>query len=329
MLRPRCSALLLVGGARRSVMAAGVAGCRRDGCVGGDDGPCLRRPPARRCATAATVGELPAWAQVDVRALPRSPKARGAPVTSCWKTSGPRRARRAGACVRSGASGGRDSRPRARAAGSKRPDDSIYQVAGVLPRDVVHYEGEPTTNGTATTRRTRSRPSSSAATWRRTAGSRSSPATRCVFVSPACGCGPTSTTAHPSRTRCTSRTRLSGATTPLVPVAPGPGLGIRAPALDLDGVDERWREWPILAARSQGPPDASSRPCLAIAIARGIQEHPTLTVAGVPLRPRRCPETASLSNASSSRCAGAPGLAARGRRGDAGARDGPRGSGSR
>ena len=73
----------------------------------------------------------------------------------------------------------------------------------------------------------------------RTRGSRSSPATSCAPASRACACAPTSTTARANRTRCTSPTDCSGATTTLLPFVPGTGLGFRAPELNLRDVGER------------------------------------------------------------------------------------------
>src|SRR3954452_8595243 len=53
MLRPRCSSLLLVG----MIALVLAAGCRRDGCVGGDDGRCV--PPTACTALHYSCGYLP------------------------------------------------------------------------------------------------------------------------------------------------------------------------------------------------------------------------------------------------------------------------------
>jgi hypothetical protein len=71
----------------------------------------------------------------------------------------------------------------------------------------------------------------------------------------------------------------------MAPFAPAQGLGFRSPELDLRHPDRAWREWPLLAARSQGPPDVSYAvvPCDP-ARAAGFSS-PTLTAVGVPLVP--------------------------------------------
>jgi hypothetical protein len=71
----------------------------------------------------------------------------------------------------------------------------------------------------------------------------------------------------------------------MAPFTPGQGLGFAAPEVDLRHPDRAWREWPLLAARPQGPPDVSYAvvPCDP-SRAAGFSS-PTLTVAGRPLAP--------------------------------------------
>ncbi len=69
----------------------------------------------------------------------------------------------------------------------------------------------------------------------------------------------------------------------MAPFVPGPGLGFRAPEIDLTEIATAWREWPFLAARSQAAPHVAyaSVPCDR-ATSAGFNS-PTLSAAGVPL----------------------------------------------
>src|SRR4029078_2598539 len=71
----------------------------------------------------------------------------------------------------------------------------------------------------------------------------------------------------------------------LAPFVPGPGLGFRAPEVELLHIDRAWREWPLMAARSQGSPDVSYAvvPCDRPQAA-GFSST-TLTASGVALAP--------------------------------------------
>ena len=62
----------------------------------------------------------------------------------------------------------------------------------------------------------------------------------------------------------------------MAPFVPGPGLGFRAPELDLHRDRDGVAEWPFLAARSQAAPDVRTRRAVRSAAVRGLQ-HPTLT----------------------------------------------------
>ena len=66
------------------------------------------------------------------------------------------------------------------------------------------------------------------------------------------------------------------------PFVPGPGLGFRAPELDLTDVASAWREWPFLAARSQAAPDTSYAVVPCDPPARRVQRSDA-DPAGVPL----------------------------------------------
>ena len=131
-----------------------------------------------------------------------------------------------------------------------------------------------------------------------------------------------------NRTRCTSPTGCSGATTtPGAVRARRRGSASARPSWTCATSASAWREWPFVAARSQAPPDVSYAvvPCDR-PTAAGFN-NPTLTASGVPLDDdaagRRHP-----SRALHPRRAG-PGPRAGGRRGAARPRDGSRRSARR
>ncbi|HVV52314.1 MAG TPA: CehA/McbA family metallohydrolase, partial [Polyangia bacterium] len=69
----------------------------------------------------------------------------------------------------------------------------------------------------------------------------------------------------------------------LLPFVPGEGLGFIEPPLDLTEIDQAWRQWPFLAARSQSTPDTSYA-VVSCDRAQGAGfNSTTLTAAGVPL----------------------------------------------
>ena len=118
----------------------------------------------------------------------------------------------------------------------------------------------------------------------RTAASPSSPATSCAPASRASACAPISTTARPTRTRSTSPTVCSGATTTPLPFVPGDGARLsRARA-----GSARHRRAPGGSGRSsprarRRRPTSPTRSFPAIARTAAGFNNPTLTAAGVPL----------------------------------------------
>ena len=86
-----------------------------------------------------------------------------------------------------------------------------------------------------------------------------------------------------TRTRCTSPTACSGATTTRCRSFPARGSASARPSWICDDVASAWREWPFVAARSQAPPDTSYAVVPCDRTARAGFNNPTLTAAGVPL----------------------------------------------
>ena len=160
--------------------------------------------------------------------------------------------------------------------------NQIYQAAGLLPRDAVHYEGnpEPLIGGTG-------------------AGAYAS----VVFRGHLEGNPRVTVVTRYELRACEPGVRVrtdlyNGSSEPntlyladglfwgdndALPFVPGTGLGFRAPELNLRDIGDAWREWPFVAARTQAPPDVSyavvscDRPTAA-----GFN-NPTLTASGVPL----------------------------------------------
>jgi hypothetical protein len=270
-----------------SAMAAPVAGCHRDGCVGGDDGTCI--PPSACTALRVSCGALPGTLNVTrlgadfVRS--GGPKARAAPDDILLENDLVR-------VVIDAPSHPSGLAPTGGAILDLAPTDtgfgdqinSIYQGAGLLPRDAVHYDSyqqfeehggqDPASAFVAVVFRGHLE-----------GDERVTVVTR--YELRACEPG------------VRVRTDLyNGGSDPntlyladgffwgdnsMLPFVPGVGLGFRAPKLDLRDIATAWREWPFVAARSQAPPD------VAYAIVPCDEPHgagfndATLTAAGVPL----------------------------------------------
>jgi hypothetical protein len=269
-----------------SVTVVSVAGCSRDGCIGGDDGSCV--PPsacqALRYTCAPGQGTLRLYKYETPDTMPlRDPKARGVPGDIVLENDLVRVVI-AGPGHRADLSPGGGSILDLAPVDSGDQLNSIYQAAGLLPRDAVHYDDEhyeteqPGEDGADPLK---------AVIFRGHLESDSRVTVVTRYEMRACEPG------------LRVRTDLyNGAADPntlfladgffwgdnsAAPFAPGGGLGFRAPALDLEDVARAWREWPLVAARSQSSPDTSyavipcDRPQLA-----GFN-NPTLTAAGVPL----------------------------------------------
>ena len=285
MRRPRSLSLALALGAL--ALAATVAGCHRDGCVGGDDGQCL--PPA---ACPALVYAACTGPKLRVERIgPDDPE----------RVAGPKALAAEGDYLLEndlvrvvldapehphfiGPTGGAilDLAPLGKSTGDQ--TNAIYHAAGVLPRDAVHYESaailDPQLDPSA--------PGAYAAVIFRghlEGDSRVTVVTRYEL--------------RPCEPGVRVRTDLyNGAPDPntlyladaffwgdngLAPFVPGPGLGFTEPYLDLQHIDQAWRQWPFLAARSQAAPDTAYA---AITCDRSLSagfNKSSLTASGVPL----------------------------------------------
>jgi hypothetical protein len=268
-------------------VALAATGCHRDGCVGGDDGRCL--PPS-----ACPAIQYPACASapvLQVEVIGSDPQ----------RAPGPKSLAASGDFLLEndlihvvldapdhphylGPSGGAilDLAP----VGPNQGDqtNAIYQAAGVLPRDAVHYESaeilDPQLNPAA--------PGAYVAVVFRghLEGDR-----RITVV--------TRYELRPCEPGVRVRSDLyNGAPDPntlfladglfwgdngLAPFVPGEGLGFLEPDLDLLHLSDAWRSWPLMAARSQSAPDTSYAvvPC-DLDQGSGFNST-TLSAAGVPL----------------------------------------------
>ena len=260
-----------------------AAGCRRDGCVGGDDGSCV--PPSACGALSYKCDGLPGLlrkTQLDAGDLPQRPdsKARATAgdfllendlvrVVLAAPSHPSELAPTGGAII--------DLAPKM--GGTAEQINTIYQAAGLLPRDAVHYDqfqeiGSAGEGFVGVVFRGHLE-----------ADRRVTVVTR--YELRACEPG--------VRVRSDLYNGASDANTlyladgllwgdnGALPFVPGVGLGFRAPSLDLKHVADAWREGPFVAARTQAPPDAAYAvvPCDR-AQSAGFND-PTLSAAGVPL----------------------------------------------
>ncbi|HEX3904189.1 MAG TPA: CehA/McbA family metallohydrolase [Polyangia bacterium] len=289
MRRPGTSVLTVVVGA---LAIAEAAGCHRDGCVGGDDGACL--PPA-----ACPALSYAACAAPKLRVEQIGPN-------DAERVYGPKALAAAGDYLLEndlvrvvldapdhphfiGPSGGAilDLAPLVPSPLVPNPGDqtnAIYHAAGVLPRDAVHYE----TAAILDPQLDPSRPGAYAAVIFR--GHLEGDA-RVTVV--------TRYEVRPCEPGVRVRTDLyNGSPDPntlfladgffwgdngLAPFVPGPGLGFVEPALDLLHVDQAWRQWPFLAARSQSSPDTAYAVVSCDRSQGAGFNSTTLTASGVPL----------------------------------------------
>ncbi len=269
-------------------LAATGSGCHRDGCVGGDDGECV--PPA---ACAALVYAACTTPKLRVEQIgPNDPE----------RVAGPKALAAEGDYLLEndlvrvvldapdhphliGPTGGAilDLAPLGKNSLGDQTN-AIYHVAGVLPRDAVHYE----TAAILDPQLDPSAPGAYAAVIFRghlESDNRVTVVTRYEL--------------RPCEPGVRVRSDLfNGASDPntlyladgffwgdngLAPFVPGPGLGFLEPSLDLQHLDQAWRQWPFLAARSQAAPDTAYA---AIACDRSLSagfNSSSLTASGVPL----------------------------------------------
>jgi len=285
MMRPRSLSPAVLLGAL--TLAATGASCHRDGCVGGDDGECV--PPAACPALVYAACTAPKLRVEQIG--PNDPE----------RVAGPKALAAEGDYLLEndlvrvvldapdhphfiGPSGGAilDLAPIGQSLGDQ--TNAIYHAAGVLPRDAVHYESAAILDSQVDA----SAPGAYAAVIFR-GHLESDPHVTVV----------TRYELRPCEPGVRVRSDLyNGASEPntlfladgffwgdngLAPFVPGPGLGFLEPSLDLQHLDQAWRQWPFLAARSQSAPDTAYA---AIACDRSQSagfNSSSLTASGVPL----------------------------------------------
>jgi hypothetical protein len=277
-VRPAAALALL------SAAAAFVSGCHRDGCVGGDDGTCL---PPSACAAldyTSSCGSAPVLAVsvLDGASGLTGPKARGVPGDILLENDRVRVVLSAPPHPSDLAPTGGAIIDFGLASDSGDQINSIYQAAGLLPRDAVHYDsyhtehdGEGTASGSV----------SVVFRGHLEGDSRVTVVTR--YELRACEPGVRVRSDLYNGARDPNTLYLADGSfwgdNAAAPFVPGVGLGFRAPALDLKDVASAWREWPFVAARTQAPPWVSYAivPCDRTQAA-GFND-PTLTASGLPL----------------------------------------------
>jgi hypothetical protein len=296
----------MTAGMRRGVLivltcAAALAslGCGRDGCVGGDDGRC--EPPAA-CPALATpavcagMGALSVSRVANDKARAPGPKAMAAtddfvlennllravldePTTPDEPTHAQGLAPSGGTII--------DLSPKD-TTGALVGDqvNGVFQGAGLLPRDAVHYDKwemidehvAPTSAGAYVAVVFRGHLEGDA---------RVTVVTR--YELRPCEAGLRVRTDIYNGARDPNTLSLTDAffwgDRTLLPFIPIQGAGFKAPDLDLLNLSAAWREWPFMAARTQAAPEVAyaSVPCDRPSGA-GFND-PTLSAAGVPLVP--------------------------------------------
>ncbi|MDB4979918.1 MAG: hypothetical protein JWM82_670 [Myxococcales bacterium] len=275
------------------VGALASAGCRHDGCVGGDDGRCL--PPSACAAvkyTCAAGAKLSFAPVAGASARAHGPKALAAKDDFLLENDRvrvvidaidhPQGLAPTGGTIIDLSPVGTD----AAAMSSGDQLNGISQAAGVLPRDAAHYE-----------------------TWelvdQRVAAPGAEPLIALVFHGHLEGDARVTVVTRYELRPCEPGVRVrtdlyNGARDPntfsltdgyfwgdrtLLPFIPVAGNGFHVPELELLHLDRAWRQWPFMAARSQAPPAVSYAvvPC-DHPNGAGFND-PTLSAAGVPLRP--------------------------------------------
>jgi hypothetical protein len=286
-----CRAALLV------LLTAGAltaAGCRHDGCVGGDDGKCM--PPTacaamRPVSVCAGAGQLGVYrVALDSKARAPGPKALAAVGDFVLENDRVRAVLDAPEHTQGLApSGGTiiDLSPKD-ASGAPVGDqlNGISQAAGLLPRDGVHYESWDVLDG-------------------RLAQTSEGAYVAVIFRGHLEGDPRVTVVTRYELRPCESGLRVrsdiyNGARDPntlaltdgyfwgdrtLLPFIPVEGHGFRAPELELLHLSRAWGEWPFMAARTQAAPEVAyaAVPCDRPTSA-GFND-PTLSAAGVPLVP--------------------------------------------
>ncbi len=282
--------LTALGIALVATAAALAGGCRREGCVGGDDGNC--QPPSA-CAPLSfscdgTAGKLSVGTLGDDSPRPATgPKAMGTTGDIVLENGLVRVVLDDPAHAQNlSPSGGTilDFAPVSSGAAGDQTN-AIFQAAGVLPRDAVVYETRIYDHHTG--QRISDEYVFAVFRGHLAGDSRVTVVTR--YELRACEPGVRVSTdlyngAPDANTLFLADGFFWGDNT-MAPFAAGQGLGFRAPEIDLLHLDRAWREWPLVAARSQAPPDVAYAvvPCDR-SLAAGFTGT-TLTAVGVPLAP--------------------------------------------
>jgi hypothetical protein len=272
--------------------AALAAGCHKNGCVGGDDGTCqppTACPAIRYTCDPGVPGTVRLTRLDGTLQRMRGPKAFAAVGDFMLENDLVRAVLDAPDHPQYLApSGGTilDFAPVDTTTDTTSGDqiNSVYQAAGLLPRDAVHYETlEPDDKSLLA----------------------NNPYVAVVFRGHLEGDKRVTVVTRYELRACEPGLRVrsdlyNGAPDPgtlyltdgffwgdqtLLPFVPGTGLGFRAPDIDLLHIDRAWRQWPFVAARSQSVPDVSYAvvPCDHDQAA-GFNST-TLSAAGVPLAP--------------------------------------------
>jgi len=267
-----------------SATLALASGCHKEGCVGGDDGTCL---PPSACTGLQYSCANPSLPTVSLLSAPTSikgPKARGTKDDYLLQNGVVRVVLDAPSHASGLAPSGGSIIDLAPVSPQDTGDqiNQIYQAAGLLPRDAVHYDsaqfdmhGETPADSYA------------AVVFRGhlEADTKVTVVTRYELRACEPGVRVRSDLYNGSSEQNTLYLAdgMFWGDNAMLPFVPGPGLGFRAPELNLRRVDEAWREWPFVAARTQATPDLSYAivPC-DHPQAAGFN-NPTLTASGVPL----------------------------------------------
>ena len=286
--------VLLVGSC---LLALAAAGCRREGCVGGDDGRC--QPPTACTNLLYACGPNADHLIVDQVSSSTQrlagPKALAAKGDFILENNLVRAILDAPEHPQGLAPTGGSiidlapidlpdpdmSMPPAPPSGDQL--NGIFQGAGLLPRDAVHYETAETLFGSN--------------------GSPSGGYAAVVFRGHLEGDRRVTVVTRYELRPCEPGLRVrtdvyNGARDPntiyltdayfwgdrtLLPFIPVKGHGFHVPKLDLLALSDAWREWPFMAARAQAAPDVSYAvvPCDRL-VGAGFND-PTLSASGVPL----------------------------------------------
>jgi hypothetical protein len=274
--------------ATATLAVALAAGCRREGCVGGDDGTCV--PPSACPTVQFACSGATGSVRVTKLEVPFSrlsgPKAMAAKDDILLENDlvsvvidAPDHAQNLAP------SGGSiiDFAPAGMGTGDQ--VNGIYQTAGLLPRDAVHYEILQTEQhigqGVGDTY------AAVIARGHLEGDARITVVTRYELrpCEPGLRVRSDLYNGSPDPNTLYLTDGFFWGDQTLAPFVPGQGLGFRAPEVELLHIDRAWRQWPLMAARSQGLPDVSyaAVPCDR-PTAAGFNST-TLTAAGVPLTP--------------------------------------------